>query len=228
MRSALCFLSEFYHISPGYRLLMNLDPNLIAEVKGFLDPDEGRCLYEMALEASRFGPCLEIGSYCGLSTLYLGAGCKAADGILFAVDHHRGSEEHQPGEEYFDPELMDSRTGQVDSFGFLRTTLEKAELGGTVVPIVSSSAVTARMWRTPLSLVLIDGGHAYETVETDFSCWSPHIIAGGYLLIHDIFPNPADGGQAPFEIYQKAIADGGFEPVKMVKSLGVLRKKDKG
>ena len=226
MRYALCFLRESYRISPGKLLLMNIDPNLITETKGFLDPDEGCCLYEIACEASRVGPCLEIGSYCGLSTLYLGAGCRSNNGILFAVDHHRGSEEHQPGEEYFDPELMDSKTGQVDSFCFFRNTMERAELGGTVVPIVSSSAVTARMWRTPLSLVFIDGGHAYETVETDFSSWSPFIIPGGYLLIHDIFPNPADGGQAPYQIYEKALAGGDFEAVRMVKTLGVLRRID--
>ena len=205
-------------------MLMNIDPDLIAETKGFLDPEEGQCLYETAREAGIKGPCLEIGSYCGLSTLYLGTGCKASDSILFAVDHHRGSEEHQPGEEYFDPELMDSRSGKVDSFRFFRATLARAGLEDTVVPIVSSSPVTARRWRTPLSLVFIDGGHAYETVETDYICWSPFITPGGYLLIHDVFPNPADGGQAPYRIYEKAIAEGQFEPVRMVKSLGVLRK----
>ena len=203
---------------------MDIDLNLIEQTKGYLDPDEGYCLYEIAREASRVGPCLEIGSYCGLSTLFLGAGCRSNSGILFAVDHHRGSEEHQPGEEYFDPELMDMRSGIVDSFGFLRATLERAELGDTVVPIVSPSAVAARMWRTPLSLVFIDGGHAYETVETDFFCWSPFIIPCGYLLIHDIFPDPDDGGQAPYQVYQKALSGGDFEAVRMVKTLGVLRK----
>jgi predicted O-methyltransferase YrrM len=203
---------------------MNIDPNLIAETKGFLDPEEGSCLCETALEASRSGPGLEIGSYCGLSTLYLGDGYRSGGGILFAVDHHRGSEEHQPGEQYFDPELMDMRSGKVDSFGHFRATLARAGLEDTVVPIVSSSRVTARQWRTPLSLVFIDGGHAPETVEIDYCCWSPFIIPGGYLLIHDIFPNPADGGQGPHQIYQKALAEGVFEPVRMVKSLGVLKK----
>ena len=204
---------------------MNIDSKLIEQTKGFLCPEEGRCLYETAMEASRGGPCLEIGSYCGLSTLYLGAGCKANGGILFAVDHHRGSEEHQPGEEYFDAELMDSETGKMDSFKFFRMTVTAAALDDTVVPIVSSSAVAARLWHTPLSLVFIDGGHALETVNTDYICWAPHVRAGGYLLIHDIFPDPADGGQAPFQIYEKALAEGFFEPVRMVKSLGVLRKK---
>ena len=203
---------------------MMIDPELIAETKGFLNPDEGRCLYETALEASTAGPCLEIGSYCGLSTLYLGAGCRTNGGILFAVDHHRGSEEHQPGELYFDPALMDPNTGKMDSFGFFRSTLERAALEDTVVPVVSPSTVAARSWRTPLSLLFIDGGHALETVRTDFFCWSPFIIPGGYLLIHDIFPDPESGGQAPYQVYKKAVAGGRFEPVRMVETLGVLRK----
>jgi predicted O-methyltransferase YrrM len=208
--------------------LMNIDPQLIEQTKGFLDQEEGRCLYETALEASRGGPCLEIGSYCGLSTLYLGAGCKTNGGILYAVDHHRGSEEHQPGEEYFDPELLDPKTGKIDSFRFFRNTIDAAGLNDTVVPVVSPSAVVARLWRTPLNLIFIDGGHALETVQSDFSCWSPHVRTGGYLLIHDIFPDPADGGQAPHLIYEQALSEGLFESVRMVKSLGVLRKKAKG
>jgi len=202
---------------------MDIDPQLIAETKGFLDPEEGRCLYETALEAGAAGPCLEIGGYCGLSTLYLGSGCRTTGSILFSVDHHRGSEEQQPGEEYFDPELVDPRTGRLDSFGFFRDAIEKAGLGETVVPIVSPSAVAARMWRTPLSLVFIDGGHAFETAAADYLCWSPHLVRGGYLLIHDIFPDPVDGGQAPYLVYRQALADGRFEEVRMVKSLGVLR-----
>lgn len=205
--------------------LMKIDPQLLREVKGFLDEEEGRCLYEYALKASEMGPCLEIGSYCGLSTLYLAAGCKAQRGVLFAVDHHRGSEEHQPGEEYFDPELLDPKTGKMDSFEFLRATIDRAKIEDTVVPIVSSSMVAARMWQTPLSLVFIDGGHAYETVAADYACWAPHVLPGGFLLIHDIFPNPDDGGQAPYQIYQKAVSSGLFEPDRMVKSLGVLKKK---
>ena len=204
---------------------MDIDPDLIERTKGFLDPDEGRCLYETALEASRGGPCLEIGSYCGLSTLYLGAACKSNSSILYAVDHHRGSEEHQPGEAYFDPELLDPGTGKVDSFRFFRHTVDAAQLNDTVVPIVSASQVAARSWQTSLNLVFIDGGHALETVQTDFACWSPHVKTGGYLLIHDIFADPADGGQAPYLIYQKALSEGIFEPAGMVKSLGVLRKK---
>ena len=205
---------------------MEIDEELIRSVKGFLDEDEGRCLYEVALKASRLGPCLEIGSYCGKSTLYLGSACKSTDAILFSIDHHRGSEEQQPGEEYFDPALIDPRTGRVDTFREFRETLERGGMEDTVVPLVCSSQIAARQWATPLGLVFIDGGHSFESVINDFNAWAGHIISGGYLLIHDIFANQDEGGQAPYQIYNMAVASGKFQKVSMVKTLGVLRRLD--
>ena len=207
---------------------MNINKGLISSVKGFLDEDEGRCLYEMALKACSLGPCLEIGSYCGKSTLYLAAACREKSSILFSIDHHRGSEEQQPGEEYFDPELFDTQAGRVDTFGRFRATIENAEIEDTVVPIVCRSDVAARSWATPLSLVFIDGGHAFETVFTDYNAWAGHIISGGFLLVHDIFADPAQGGQAPYHVYNLAIASGLFREVKMVKTLGVLQRQKCG
>jgi predicted O-methyltransferase YrrM len=178
----------------------------------------------VALKAVRLGPCLEVGSYCGKSTLYLGTACKKSDGILFSIDHHRGSEEQQPGEEYFDPELFDPHSGQLDTFREFRKTIESAELEDTVVPLVCRSGIAARSWATPLGLVFIDGGHAYETVLVDYNGWAGHIVPGGFLLVHDIFPDPAHGGQAPFQIYNLALASGHFREVDRVKTLGVLQR----
>lgn len=203
---------------------MEIDNELFASVKGFLDEDEGRCLYEIALEAGQKGPCLEIGSYCGKSTVYLGAACRKNNNILFSIDHHRGSEEQQPGEEYFDPDLFDPQTGRVDTFKKFKATIERAALEDTVVPIVCRSVVAARRWATPLSLVFIDGGHSLEAAYSDYSAWESHIILGGYLLIHDIFHDPVEGGQAPHQIYNLAIQSGLFRPHSMVKTLGVLKR----
>ncbi|MEW5723822.1 MAG: class I SAM-dependent methyltransferase [Thermodesulfobacteriota bacterium] len=200
-----------------------LDPGLVAETKGFLDEEEGARLYQVALEAARFGPCLEIGSYCGKSALYLGAAVRRRGGVLFSIDHHRGSEEQQPGQEYFDPDLLDA-DGRLDTFRFFRATLEKAGLEDTVVPIVCRSDLAAKAWATPLALVFIDGGHAYETAVADYRHWTPHLLPGGYLLIHDIFENPAQGGQAPFQVYKTALATGGFQELPRTKTLGVLKK----
>lgn len=200
------------------------DIDLINEIKGFLDPDEGMRLYDVACEAAKSGPLLEIGSYCGKSTVYLGSAAKKHGSVLFTIDHHRGSEEQQKGEGYFDPELYDEKEQKIDTFPFLRKTLERADLEDTVVPMVSESQIIAKVWATPLSLVFIDGGHTYRAAFNDYSCWSRHIMPGGYLVIHDIFQNPEEGGQAPYHIYKLAAASGQFDVMYMTKTLGVLRR----
>lgn len=205
--------------------MKHLDTALIARTKGFLDPEEGRKLYEAACSASRQGPCLEIGSYCGKSSLFLGAGCRAGGGVLFSIDHHRGSEEQQPGEAYCDPDLIDAASGRVDTFGFFRRTLEAAGLENTVVPIVSRSETVARGWATPLSLVFIDGGHTFEAAVADYQAWAGHILPGGYLMIHDIFFDPSEGGQAPRRIYERARESGRFEDLGVFKTLAVLQRR---
>ena len=201
------------------------DPNLIKSVKGFLDDKEGRRLYELALEFGHRGPCLEVGSYCGKSTLYIGTACRHNDTVLFSVDHHRGSEEQQPGEAYFDPDLYDPISGCIDSVRDFRQTLALAGLEDTVVPIICHSELAARQWATPLSFIFIDGGHAYETVATDFHAWSPHLISKGFLLFHDVYEDPRQGGQAPYHVYKAALESGDYLEYPMTGSLGVLQKK---
>lgn len=207
---------------------ITFDAEFLREIKGFMDEEEGSRLYDIALEASRLGPCLEIGSYCGKSSIYLGTACKENNGILFSIDHHRGSEEQQPGEEYFDPDLFDAEIGRVDTLKALRRTIETAGLEETVVPIVSRSDVAARLWETPLSLVFIDGGHSYETAYADYQCWAKHIIPNGYLLIHDIFLDPEKGGQAPRQVFERASESGLFRELPMTNTLGVLQRHDQG
>jgi len=180
-------------------------------------------LFDLALEVCSLGPCLEIGSFCGKSTVYLGIACKMKGKTLFSIDHHRGSEEQQPGQPYFDADLFDNTTGLIDSFQYFRATIQKAGLEEVVVPMITKSHVAARDWVTPLGLVFIDGGHSYETVMTDYQCWYPHLLPGGFLVFHDIFLNPAEGGQAPYEVYKVALASGQFEELPMTKTLGVLR-----
>jgi len=203
---------------------LGLNQNLLKNIKGFLDQDEGRRLYEIAVEAGRLGPCLEIGSYCGKSTVYLGTACREAGTILFSIDHHRGSEEQQPGQEYFDPDLFNPQTNCIDTFKEFRKTVEMAGLEDTVVPMVCRSEVAARLWATPLSLVFIDGGHTYEAAYTDYNAWAGHIMPEGYLIIHDIFKDPAKGGQAPYHVYNLAVASGLFQELPMTRTLGVLKR----
>jgi len=196
----------------------------IDSVKGFLDKDEGAALYRHALAQAAQGPILEVGSYCGKSTVYLGSACKLQQSVLFAVDHHRGSEEHQPGEGYHDPELFDTRFEKMDSFPQFRHTLARANLEDVVVPLVAPSVLAARFWSTPLSMVFIDGGHSMEAALADYRCWAPQVMRGGLLAIHDVFPDPRVGGRPPFEIWKLAQESGLFEAMPLVKSLGVLRR----
>ena len=187
--------------------------------------DEALRLHDTALEAAGMGPCLEIGSYCGKSAYILGSACRERDGVLFSVDHHRGSEEQQPGEEYFDPELFDEKAGKIDTFRLFRATLERTGLENTVVPLVSASRTAGRFWTTPLAMVFIDGGHSFEAAHGDYLTWGPHILPGGFLVIHDIFFNPEEGGQPPRQVYEIALASGDFDALPMTSTLGVLQRK---
>ncbi|BFM08792.1 class I SAM-dependent methyltransferase [Halioxenophilus aromaticivorans] len=199
-------------------------PRFLSQVKGFLAHDEGRALAEMAFEHCRELPALEVGSYCGKSTIYLASACQAHGSVVYAVDHHRGSEEHQPGEEYHDPALYDSQYEVMDSFREFRRNMVAARVEDAVVPIVARSEVAAKLWHTPLGLAFIDGGHSELAAQTDYSCWAPHVVSGGILAIHDLFPDPTQGGQAPINIWRQALASGEFEEVAVVKTLGFLRR----
>lgn len=199
-----------------------LDPE---DVPGFLTEEEGWALHDLALRSSSLGPCLEVGSYCGKSAVYLGTACKALGTTLFSIDHHRGSEEHQPGEGYYDPSLYDAETGRVDTFPTFRKTLELAALEETVIPIVAASSVVGRDWATPLGLVFIDGGHSDVVAHTDYESWSRHIAPRGVLAVHDVFLDPAEGGQAPRSVWQRALDEGVFEALEMIGTLGVLQRR---
>lgn len=200
---------------------LNID---LAQVKGFLADDEAQALFELALQYSSKGPCLEIGSYCGLSTIYIASACKQNDSLLYALDHHRGSEEHQLGEEYHDPTLYDANEQLMDSFKAFRRNISQAELDNWVVPLVASSKVASKFWSRPLSMVFIDGGHSPEAAMMDYRSWAPQVMKGGLLAIHDIFPDPAEGGQAPYDIYKLALASGLFEALPTVNTLGLLQR----
>lgn len=199
-------------------------PADIDAIKGFLAEDEARALYEHALEAGRIGPVLEIGSYCGKSTIYLGLACREAGSTVFALDHHRGSEEHQQGEFFHDPALFDAGEGVVDTFREFRRNIHRAGLDDVVVPVVAGSDAAARHWGTPLGMLFIDGGHSLEAALTDYRCWERHLLRGGILAIHDVYPDAHAGGQAPMAIYRMAQASGLFEDLGQVNSLALLRR----
>ncbi|PIE32918.1 MAG: hypothetical protein CSA55_02675 [Ilumatobacter coccineus] len=196
------------------------------DAKGFMPADEGDALHAAALEAGRAvpgAPWVEVGSYCGRSTVWLGDAAERSGVALFAVDHHRGSEENQAGWEHHDPEVVDPATGRMDTLGFFRRTIEAAGLDDTVVAMVGLSPVCAGHWSTPLGLVFIDGGHGVEHARADYDGWTPQVALGGTLAIHDVFPDPADGGRPPYEeIYLPAIRSGRFVERAATGSLRIL------
>ena len=188
--------------------------------------DEGAALHQAGREAATVGPLLEVGTYCGKSAVYLGAAAAEAGTVLFTVDHHRGSEENQPGWEHHDPEVVDPRTGRIDTLPHFRRTIEDAGLEDVVIAVVGDSRTVAVHWGTPLGLVFLDGAHAAEPAHADYDAWSGHVAEGGYLAIHDVFPDPAEGGRPPFEVYRRALASGDFAEIEAgrVGSLRVLQR----
>jgi len=193
--------------------------------RGFMPPDEGLALYEAALAVPDGGsPLLEIGSYCGKSAVYLGTGARERHTVLFALDHHRGSEENQPGWEWHEPDLVDPVVGRIDTLPRFRHTIHDAGLEPSVVALVGDSPTVGRHWTTPLALLFIDGGHGSDPAHRDFEIWTPHVEPGGLLVIHDVFPDPADGGRPPYEIFLRALESGEFVEERAVGSLRVLRR----
>ena len=191
---------------------------------------EGDALHDAALAAGAAvpgAPWVEVGSYCGRSTIWLGAAARVAGATLFAVDHHRGSEENQAGWEHHDPSVVDPRTAKMDTLPFFRAAIHDAGLEDTVVAVVGRSPLVAEVWTTPLSLLFIDGGHGDEPARLDYEGWAPHVAVGGTLAIHAVFPDPADGGRPPYEqIFRPAVESGRFRLVSATGSLRVLRRVD--
>ncbi|MGP3941743.1 class I SAM-dependent methyltransferase [Streptomyces sp. 6N106] len=188
--------------------------------------DEGLALHAAAADvAGRLGlPLLEVGTYCGRSTILLADAARAAGTVVVTVDHHRGSEEQQPGWEYHDPEVVDPEVGRMDTLPTFRRTLHRAGLEDHVIAVVGRSPRVAAVWGRPVGLVFIDGGHTDEHASADYEGWAPHLAADGLLVIHDVFPDPADGGQAPYRIYRRALDSGAFAEVSATRSLRVLRR----
>jgi predicted O-methyltransferase YrrM len=206
---------------------MHADLRAKAEAaKGFMPPDEGLALFDVAVAAGASvpgAPLVEIGSWCGKSSVYLGAAARERGTVLFAVDHHRGSEENQAGWEHHDPTLVDPTTGLLDTLPTFRRTIHDAGLDDVVVAVVADSSTFASHFTTPCSFVFIDGGHGEAPAHADYEAWSPKVAPGGTLAIHDVFPDPADGGRPPYEIYCRALDDG-FTEIGATGSLRVLRR----
>ena len=205
---------------------MNQDQiNIARSARGFLPNNEGEALYQTAINVLIPGPFLEVGSYCGKSAIYLGFAAHKIGKILYALDHHRGSEENQVGWEHHEPDLVDPSTGKMDTLPIFRKTIHDAELENTVVALVGQSQTIASYWQTPLALLFIDGGHGEDPAKADYAGWVPKVQHGGILAIHDVFPNRNDGGRPPYEcIYLPAMESGEWKEINVEGSLRILQR----
>ncbi|MFL6240626.1 MAG: class I SAM-dependent methyltransferase [Actinomycetes bacterium] len=205
-----------------------MDPELRAAAEaapGFMPPGEGLALYDAAVATTVEGPLVEIGSWMGKSTLYLAAAARQRNTYVVTVDHHRGSEEHQPGWEYHDASLVDPDVGRIDTLPHFRRTTAVAGVDDVVVGVIAKSEVLASLWALRIAFLFLDGSHTDESAQRDLACWSPHLAPGGTLAIHDVFPNPDDGGQAPYRMYLRAIETGDYDELAATGSLRVLRRR---
>jgi predicted O-methyltransferase YrrM len=197
--------------------------------KGFMPDDEGAALFDACRDAVAravgSGTAVEIGAWCGKSTIYLGAACEVSGAVLFSIDHHHGSEENQAGWEHHDPSVIDSSTGKIDTLPLWRANIDSAGLAKTVVGMVGDSPTIAAHWGREVDFCFIDGGHGEEPAWADFLGWYPQISLGGTLAIHDVFPDPADGGRPPYEIWCAALDTGQFEQQSETGSLRTLVRK---
>lgn len=196
---------------------------IVGATKGFMPPREAAALFDAA-QLAKPGVWLEIGTYCGKSTVVLGGAAQQADATLIAVDHHRGSEENQAGWEWHDESLVDPQAGRLDTLPSLRQTLRLAGLEDVVTPIVGSTQSVGTWWSTPLTFLFLDGNHTEEVAQHDYAAFARHLEPGAILAVHDVFPDPADGGQPPWHVVQRAVDSGAFVQLSVTDSLRVLRR----
>ncbi len=196
---------------------------VIAQTRGFMPTAEADALRAAAADTGG-GLWLEVGTYCGLSTLHLAAVAHAVGAQLVTLDHHHGSEENQPGWEYHDPETVDPYTGRMDTLPFLRHALHDAGLEAAVSVLVATTQQVAAWWTTPVNLLFLDGNHTHQVAQHDYAAFAPHLVRDGLLAVHDVFPDPADGGRPPYDVVQRALGSGAFERVGGHGSLWVLRR----
>ena len=189
---------------------------------GFMPLDEGRALFEAACTA-RPGAWLEIGTYCGKSTVLLAQAAREVGGTqIVTVDHHHGSEENQPGWEWHDATMVDEHSGLLDTLPSFRRTWDD-HVRDVVSAVVATTEQVAAWWSTPVEFLFLDGNHVEEMAQHDYAAFAQHVAPGGLLAVHDVFPDPNDGGQAPWHVVERALAEG-FEEVSATGSLRVLRR----
>ena len=194
--------------------------------------NESQKLMEIAGICAPSGyPGLEIGSYIGSSTVFMGIEFKKYNNVLFSVDTHRGSSEHQKGMDLFMDEYYDEDVGKLDTFREFRKQVDNMGQSDTVIPIVTDSHILAKYWTTPLSMIFIDGDHDGDAPIRDYDDWIGMLVPGGFMILHDVWMNDEQRSQkgrrdGPYLAVKKALDSGMFSSFGVEGTLGILRRKD--
>ncbi len=194
--------------------------------KGFMPDDEGLALHAAGLDGAARRARSSRSAPTAASRRSTSAPRRERGGtVLFTVDHHRGSEENQAGWEHHDPSVVDPRTGRMDTLPFFRRTIEDAGLEDVVVAVIGDSPTVAAHWAHAAR------ARCSSTAVTRSTSRSPTTRPGrrtsrraACSSFHDVFEDPADGGQAPFEVWTARGAPPAFTPVSTTGSLRVLRR----
>lgn len=147
---------------------------IVADIEGWLTDEEGEALFNLAKKCKSRGVIVEIGSWKGKSTVWLGKGSKEGNRVkIYAVDPHTGSSENQKENE------------KIWTFEEFKENIKNTEVDDIVVPLVKTSEEAAKNFDKPIEFIFIDGAHEYEFVKLDFDLWFPKVVNGGTIAFHD-------------------------------------------
>jgi predicted O-methyltransferase YrrM len=154
---------------------------IAGKIGGWLTDKEGELLFNLAKECKGNGVIVEIGSWKGKSTIWLGKGSHQGKKVkIYAIDPHTGSSEHRKD------------VATVWTFDEFRENMKNAQVADVVEPILKTSAKAAEDFNKPIEFIFIDGAHEYEFVKLDFDLWFPKVINNGVIAFHDttFWPGP--------------------------------------
>jgi MMP 1-O-methyltransferase len=178
-------------------------------VEGFLSDSEGETLYNLAKNCKGNGVIVEIGSWKGKSTIWLGSGSKAGNKVkVYAIDPHTGSSEHQKESE------------KVWTFEEFKKNITNAKVDDIISPIVKTSEEAAKNFNEPIELIFIDGAHEYESVKLDYDLWFPKVLNDGIMAFDDTV-----GWEGPKQVVDDNVYKSNhFKKVKIVDSITLAQK----
>lgn len=175
---------------------------------GMVSLEEATLLFSLAKDV-KSGCIVEIGSYRGRSSVFLGKGSLAGvSAPVYAIDPHKSF-----------IGILGGVFGPKDRTFFYKAMLDN-ECSEIVSLINLSSELFCTSWKEPISLLWIDGDHSYEGVKRDFESWLPHMQLDGTIALDDA-TDPALG---PRKLIDELVASKQFAEIMNVGKIAVVRK----